>query len=389
MIKILILISRFKNLLLQESVNIVCLDVPYPANYGGAINMFHKIRWLHKKGIAVYLHCFQYGERGPAQELEKHCKGIYYYKRKTGLRSFLSFLPYNVKSRVSVELKKNLLKNDFPIIFEALHTCYLLSDKDFKKRNKLFRESNIEHEYFLHLAKNEKNIFKKFYFYTEAFKLKRFEKVVIHSNVMLIVSTEDEAYFKNAYPQSDVKFLPSFHQNDQLLIQTGVSNYILYHGNLSVSENYVAASWLIDHVFCGVKLPVIIAGLNPPQFLEEKISQYSHITLKKNCSREEMDSLIENAQIHCLYTPQATGLKLKLLNVLYKGRFVIANAYMLHGTALQKSCVVADTSTEYIRAIEECMTKEFSEQQIETRKNDLKIYNNEWNTDQLIKYIKH
>ncbi len=374
---------------MQESVNIVCLDVPYPANYGGAINMFHKIRWLNKKGVAVYLHCFQYGERGPAKELEKHCKEVYYYKRKTGFKSFLSFLPYNVKSRISDELKSNLLKNNFPIIFEALHSCYLLSDPDFKHRKKLFRESNIEHEYFLHLAQNEKNNFKKFYFYTEAFKLKRFEKIVTHSDVMLIVSTEDEVYFKNTYPQSNVKFLPSFHQNDHLSIKAGVSDYILYHGNLSVSENYVAAAWLIDHVFCKVKHPVIIAGLNPPKFLEEKISQYPHVTLQKNCSREEMDLLIENAQIHCLHTPQATGLKLKLLNVLYKGRFVIANRHMLHGTTLQTSCVIADTPAEYIQAIEQCLTKEFSEKQIEIRKNDLKIYDNEWNANQLIEYIKH
>ncbi len=29
----------------------------------------------------------------------------------------------------------------------------------------------------------------------------------------------------------------------------GKGNYILYHGNLSVSENYNAALWLIENVF--------------------------------------------------------------------------------------------------------------------------------------------
>ncbi|MBP8033021.1 MAG: glycosyltransferase family 1 protein, partial [Bacteroidia bacterium] len=111
---------------MEVSVNIVCLDVPYPANYGGAINMFHKIRWLHKKGVIIYLHCFEYGNRTATSELNKYCKEVTYYKRNTGISSFISSLPYNVKSRISNELKQNLLKNNYPIIFEALHTCYLL-----------------------------------------------------------------------------------------------------------------------------------------------------------------------------------------------------------------------------------------------------------------------
>lgn len=373
---------------MQLSVNIVCLDVPYPANYGGAINMFHKIRWLNKKGVNVYLHCFEYGDRKQSEELNKHCKKVVYYKRKTGLVSFLSLLPYNVKSRISKELKKNLLENDFPILFEALHTCYLLGDKEFAGRKKLFRESNIEHDYFFHLAKSEKNIYKKFYLLTEAFKLKRFEPIVSKADLMLIVSTEDEKHFKDLYDASKVKYLPSFHQNDDLLIQAGTSDYILYHGNLSVSENYVAADWLIDNVFCNLQHQVIIAGLNPPAFLKEKISKFSHITLKENCTREEMDSLIANAQIHCLYTSQATGLKLKLLNVLYKGRFVIANSHMLHGTSLQDSCLIANTPQQYIKAIDQCLKKEFSNAQIEKRKTDLEIYNNDSNATRLIDYLK-
>jgi len=70
---------------LQVSINIVCLDVPYPANYGGAINMFHKIRWLHKKGVHIYLHCFEYGDRPATPELNKYCKEVTYYKERLGL----------------------------------------------------------------------------------------------------------------------------------------------------------------------------------------------------------------------------------------------------------------------------------------------------------------
>ena len=68
------------------------------------------------------------------------------------------------------------------------------------------------------------------------------------------------------------------------------------------------------HVFSKISHPVIIAGLNPPQQLIDKITLYPHIKLKQNCTEQEMQTLIEDAQIHCLYTHQTTGLKLKLDN---------------------------------------------------------------------------
>ena len=374
---------------MQVSVNIVCLDVPYPANYGGAINMFHKIRWLHNKGVIIYLHCFEYGNRTATSELNKFCKEVTYYKRNTGIGSFISSLPYNVKSRISSQLKQNLLKNNYPIIFEALHTCYLLKDDAFKNRKKIFRESNIEHEYFYHLAKNEKHILKKLYLYKEAFKLKRFESIVTKSNLMLVVSTEDEKHFKDKYPGNKVSYLPSFHQNDEVLVGEGTSDYLLYHGNLSVSENYMAADWLIDNVFSKITYKVIIAGLNPPKFLKEKIARFQHISLKENCTREQMDTLIHNAQIHCLYTSQATGLKLKLLNVLFKGRFVIVNNNLLHGTDLNNCCIVANSPSQYIEAIHENFVLPYNHELLAKRVNDLNQFQNSLNCDSLINFIKN
>ncbi|MCC6181800.1 MAG: glycosyltransferase family 1 protein [Bacteroidia bacterium] len=369
------------------SINIVCLDVPYPANYGGAINMFHKIRCLHQQGVEIYLHCYTYGTRRPQQELEKYCRKVNYYQRKTGLASFFSILPYNVKSRKSKELKKNLQKNNYPILFDALHTCYYINDKEFSGRLKLFRESNIEHNYFYHLAKNENQFLKKLYLYTEAFKLKLFEKYLSAADAMLVVSTEDEQYFKKQFPNNKVYYLPSFHQNDELGIRVGKSDYCLYHGNLSVSENYQAASWLIEHVFSKINHPVIIAGLNPPRFLVEKIARYPHIQLKENCSEQEMNELIENAQIHCLYTPQATGLKLKLLNVLFKGRFVIANDFMVHGTELSMAITIANQPDDYIYKIKQHFTETFDEQLLQIRKDYLKKYCNQHQVNSLIEII--
>jgi hypothetical protein len=372
---------------MQSHLHIVSFDIPYPANYGGAIDVFHKIRCLHEQGVKVILHCFEYGDRKQSPELEKICEKVYYYKRDTSFINLLSFLPYNVKSRVHPDLKKNLIKDNYPILFEVLHTCYLLNDPDLKNRKKLFRHSNIEHDYFLELAKGEKSLLKKLYLKTEAFKLKRFEKQIMFADCILSVSEADLGYFKKTYPNTQSIYLPSFHQFDELQCKSGKGDYILYHGNLSISENYNAALWLIDTVFSKITHPIIIAGLNPPNHLIEKIKQYPHITLKQNCNEKEMQTLIEDAQIHCLYTQQATGLKLKLLNVLYSGRFVVANSSMLTGTQLTSACYIANSAKEYILEINSLFSKEFTLEEIETRKKQISSMDNAEKTRKLLSLI--
>lgn len=372
---------------MEKHLHIVCFDVPYPANYGGAIDVFHKVRCLHKAGVAITLHCFEYGNRKQQDILKQYCKTVYYYQRNTSWLNLFSALPYNVVSRINPELKKNLLQDNAPIVFEVLHTCYLLNDPDLKNRIKLYRHSNIEHEYFRELAKAERSFIKRLYLKWEANKLERFEKQIAQANAILSVSETDLVYFRKHYPSTPSYYLPSFHEFDAITSQAGKGDYILYHGNLSVSENYHAAGWLIDHVFSKINLPVIIAGLNPAQHLIQKIEAYAHIQLKANCSAEEMKTLIQNAQLNCLYTEQGTGLKLKLLNVLFSGKFVLTNSAMITGTTLGPACIICDTASDYLQQINQLYDREFTTEMIEQRKRIIAPMNNTDKTNLLIQLL--
>ena len=373
---------------MKSTIHIVSFDIPFPANYGGAIDVFHKIRCLQQKGVHIILHCFQYGERKPSLELEQLCEKVYYYKRYTSLWNHLSILPYNVKSRTNKELKQNLLKDNYPIIFEVLHTCYLLNDTDLKQRIKLYRHSNIEHHYFNELAKAEKSILKKLYLHIESLKLKWFEKQIINASAILSVSATDLNYFKTNYPTVPSYYLPSFHEFDEISISKGLGKYILYHGNLSISENYQAAHWLIDQVFSKITFPVIIAGLNPPKHLVENIKKYAHIKLIANCSTSEMEQLIRDAQIHCLYTDQATGLKLKLLHVAFSGKHILCNDKMVVGTELNNIVNLCNHSAAFKYTIDKCWDIPFEISQVRLRKANLIPMSNNLNTEKLLDIIK-
>ncbi|HOW32298.1 MAG TPA: hypothetical protein PLP88_12105, partial [Bacteroidales bacterium] len=251
----------------DKHLNIVSFTIPFPPNYGGVIDVYHKLVALEKSGIKIHLHCFRY-DRNPASELDGLCKTVTYYPRKTGILSALSVRPYIVESRRSSELLRNLCSNNYPILFEGLHSCYYLADSRLQGRKLIYRESNIEHDYYRHLARAEKSLPVKAFMLRESLKLKKFQHVLKHSTAMLAVSQHDASYLHSQFPSNKVVYLPSFHGNDQVTSLPGKGGYALYHGNLSVAENLRAAEYLIREVFNDLQIPLKIAGLNPPSSLK-------------------------------------------------------------------------------------------------------------------------
>jgi hypothetical protein len=349
-------------------INIISFNVPYPPNYGGIIDVYYKLKALHAAGIRIILHCFDYG-RGQAPELEAFCEKVYYYKRRTGLAANLTFLPYNVYSRRDPGLIRNLLSNNYPILFEALHTCYCINDKRLKDRLKIYRESNIEHDYYYHLSKASRGLVKKVFFRIESWRYRRYEKVLKHADLMLTVSTADRDYLAERFPKVRVEYIPSFHANDRVTISAGQSDFILYHGNLSVAENEHAALYLIRNVFGRLNYKCVIAGMNPSACLINAASAYTNIAIEANPSQQEMDYLIKNAQIQTLITFQDTGLKLKLLNSLFSGRHTLVNNLMLTGTGLDDLCTITNSPEEMIGACHKLMQTPMTPERIAQRES--------------------
>ncbi|MDH6359070.1 glycosyltransferase family 1 protein [Parabacteroides sp. PF5-9] len=361
----------------RPCINIVSFNVPYPPNYGGIIDVYYKLKTLHQLGVKIILHCFVY-ERPAAPELAEVCEEVYYYQRRTGLCSNITYLPYNVYSRKDPELLQNLLKNEYPILFEGLHTCYYLNHPKLKKRFKIYRESNIEHDYYSYLARSENSVIKKCFFWIEAFRFKFYQRVIAAADLSLVVSTTDTTYLQKIFPENRIEFMPSFHANDLMTIQPGASDFILYHGKLSVVENEKAVIYLIRNVFCRLSHTCVIAGMDPSKRIYQAAQPYPHIRIEANPSSERMDSLIKNAQIHMLITFQDTGLKLKLLNSLFAGRHIVVNQLMVNGSGLESLCCVADTDEAMISACNSLMDQPFTSGCIEKRESFLlPAYSNE------------
>ncbi len=372
---------------MDNYLNIVSLNIPWPANYGGVIDIFYKLKALHELGVKIILHAFEY-ERPPAPELNAYCEQVYYYKRNTGLIPNLSALPYNVISRKNPRLLERLLENDYPILFEGLHSCYYLSDSRLVNRKKIIRSANIEQDYYYHLYKAKRDIIQRAFFLIESKRFARYEKQVRRADLTLAISESDQASLISRYPESRIEFIPAFHANEQLSSKEGKSDFILYHAKLSVVENEKAALFLINQVFSKLKHTCVIAGMNPPSTLINAAKPYPNIQIEPNPSTERMNSLIEEAQIHALVTFQDTGLKLKLLNSLFAGRHVLVNSLMLAGSGLDSLCHLADSPEEMIRQCNKLMQIPFNAADIAERKNILfPAYDNKYQAKRLYDMI--
>ncbi len=333
------------------------------------IDVFYKIKSLYELGYQITLHCFEYNEREITDELNKFCHKIITYKRNYILVNPLKFiLPMIVFTRNHKKLLRELQSNEAPILFEGLHTTYFINHSSLTHRVKLVRMHNIEHDYYEALAQNENNFLKHNYFKIEANTLRKYEQVLHLADAVLAISNNDVKQLEANY--NNIHLVNVFH-GFNFDIDLTTNHYALYHGNLSVNENDVAAQYLVKEVFCKIDFPLVIAGNNPTSELQKLVKKYKHISLVQNPNIEQMQELIQHAQMHVLPTFQSTGIKLKLLHVLYNGKYIITNKQMVENTGLESLVIIADSASEMIKAIINLKDISFDLKEITTRKDIL------------------
>ncbi len=371
-----------------DHLNIISFDVPFPADYGGVIDVFYKLKSLATQGVKIHLHCFEYG-RGMQDELEKYCVEVIYYERKLRVLDFFSIEPFIIKTRKSSRLIDNLLMNDYPILCEGYHSCSILNEPRIKQDRVYVRPANVEKNYYKGLERVEGNLFKKLYFKIESIKLARWEKLLSRAKTIIPISDSDRDYFSRLFNEKVSKTVFAFHEYEEVNVDLGKGDYVLFHGNLSVAENYFVAENIISEIAPRCNIKFVIAGKDPVNQLVRKCNNIPNVDMVMNPSKGEMEKLISGAQVILLITNQDTGVKLKLINSLFRGRFIIANSKMMTGTGVESLVEIITFNDDLVEKINELSNKSFSELELIRRQKLIPLnFFNQNKVESLMQIIK-
>ena len=367
-----------------NKLHVVSFDVPFPPDYGGVIDVFYKLKEFKKLAIEITLHTFEYG-RGEQEELKKYCAKIYYYKRNSFVKSFVSKEPFMVKSRNNNRLIRNLTSDSSPILFEGLHTTLPIFLNKITNQKTFVRAHNVEHFFYRGLAKSESNILKKIFYKSESNRLVKYEQILNKVDGVFPISLFEQVYFVKKYGEKAV-YIPPFHEVIKNMFNADSSKIILYHGNLKVSENVKAALYLIN-VYKESNFSLVIASGFQNREVSSQIKKHDNIRFEVIKSNNDLDDLLTKAHINALPTFQKTGIKLKLINTLYKGRFVIANRFMVEDTGLKDLVRLANSKKEFLKETESLFKENFDNEHVVQRLAVLENFNPEKSAQKMIDVI--
>lgn len=347
-------------MLTDKKIHFISMDIPFPPNYGGVIDVFFKLKAMHQMGIKIYLHLYGKSSCG-IDELKQFAEEIYYYPIKKKPVYFLKTSPFSVKIRRGEELLKNIKKIKAPIFFESLKTTQVLDLDGLDAYPKFLRLHNIEHNYYKGLGNSEKNKLKRFIYTLEASKYVKYEEIIHQMDEVFTLSKFEQDYINQKFNKG--KYIPVFHGNNVLPKLEEFGKYVMYHGDLRTADNCKAVEFLID-VFKKLDYSLVIASSIKEEWVKSKIKLSTNIKFVKLNDFSHLIQLFQDAHINVAWSFQESGTKLKVINALFNSRYSIVNKDIIDDEVIENLCFKVENESELIVTIKKLMDQPFLPNQV-------------------------
>jgi len=342
------------------------IPVSYPPKDGYSMVVFYRSYFLKKLLNIQSDIIVSENEEYPAKNLVDSgvFHNVFSYPMNKKWKSLIKFIySGNIYYMLRFDINNKYLNNIinfikyeeyYAVIFEHSFS-YPLYQKLIKnisvdKSNVIYSSHNIDYIDFKNLTYENKNLFKKIFYWITYKKLKKIEIDYIKKfSKICSVSKYEIKFLKNINPVAKVLWVPpilSILENtnkdqknlNEILSLVGSYKYkILFIGGLNKSSNFISVIWFVNNVFSIIREKLntcfIIVGKEPSKDILNLVKRNKDIFLFPNVPSVQPFYEISDLVVVPLFNP--AGIKLKLIEALKYKKKVIARPEALLGAGLQ------------------------------------------------------
>lgn len=352
----------------MKSILVVAMDFPYPPGHGSAVDMWGRVLVLKEMGYRVDL--LASVNELPGEDLKQAVRGhvgnLWIVLRKRDLRSALSFLPFQVQSRIDLQ-NIQLGQHYDAVVLESEYVAAFLKNPAARQTKLILRVHNEQVEYFREFAEGSKNFLKKLYYYSEALKFRFFSpKVMRACDLLWFISDSERQAHVREIPQDNSKsfFVPTHVRSTTMPPFAASGRTALFIGTLTISHNSDAVAWYIEQIH-----PLLsdlegyafqVAGRTagrPITALKQLVQQHSNVFLEEDPI--VLDGLYQSAAVFVNPVICGAGVKVKVIQALQAGMPLVSTSMGVDGTGFQDSIhlLVGDTAEEFAACVRRLMTE--------------------------------
>lgn len=330
--------------------------IPYPPVFGGAIDIWERIKGLHALGHTVDLIVTDKNNPTQAQltEMALYTNCFFYARRQNKWQQLFFKLPLQMLSRKS--LSSIQINKTYDLVILESEFCWPITlNKTINYKKCVVRVHNIEHHYFKSLGKSARTLKEKIYYKIEALKIKQFSTLIFNKvNKLWFISKDD---LKRVNLPNKSVFIP-FPINDAFISpEVKPEENVVFMGSLFMQNNIFGLDWYLQNVH-----PLLIKQLPKYHFyiigslkednpeIQKKYNNIPKVTFVVNtpCLKAfyQKASVFINPMFH------GSGVKVKSVNALVNGLPLVSTAVGAEGIGLTNDMFFyAETTEEFTTQI--------------------------------------
>lgn len=383
----------------KNNLAILAPEAVYPANTGGRIVVFNKIKYLLKNGYNVTLFCIvDSDEEAKVQDVAMAKLGVksYSYNRNTfKKRNLINTLkyPYAVASRDNEKLKQDLralveqdcldvIDIEFPQMAVNILDIDIIREK---KINIILNQHNIEYRAMKSISKALHNPVKHAIFQFEASRLKKFEEKIYNSGLVngyTFVSMEDLRIFREEHPQIKIPCkVFSIGAEDHGDVAHRDSSNVVIVGKMSYQPNIEGVLWFYQSVWPIVKKScpdskLYIVGKDPVESLTEIDDKSVVVT----GTVDSVEPYYANSAVVAIPIFSGGGVKTKLIEAASYGLPIITTPSGALGTNFtnEQQVIVTEDPVEFAQGIVAALDNDQHQQDLAKNAHDLFVKEYTW-----------